>query len=151
MKDLHALLGPIAALAQASGRDQALIGPLELAVLDTQEITLPRVSGRKSARLLAAERGALVRAEEYARHLRAREAVRPVMEGPAEYPLPCWLELPALGEVFTGACGQQLECIDVLYENPCDTEDDHTPHLLLVLPWRDHDDGEGNEMAGTLD
>ncbi len=151
MNDLHSLLAPFAALANASERERALICPLELAVLDCQDVTFPRVSGRKSVRLLAAEQAALQRAEEYARHLRNREALRPAIEEPSEYPLPCWVKPPALGEVFISDCGLQLECIDVLYENTGDTAEDFTPHLLLVRPDHDHDDAEDDESAWILD
>jgi len=151
MNNLHSLLSPFAALAKASERERALLSPLELAVLDSQEITLPKVSGRKSARLLAAEKDALHRASEYARHLREREAVRPVMKEPSEYPYPCWHDVPALGEVFVGTDGEPLECIDVLYENVSDQDDDYTPHLLLVLPYRGPDDSETGETVQTLD
>ncbi|ULH17928.1 hypothetical protein MF271_23455 (plasmid) [Deinococcus sp. KNUC1210] len=150
MNSLHSLMSPFAALAKASERERALISALELAVLNRQDVTLPKVSGRKNARLLAAEKDALHRASEYARHLREREAGRPVMERPREYPFPCWRELPTVGELFIGEAGEPLECIDVLYENSGE-HDDHTPHLLLVLPSYDQDDIDTNELTQTLD
>jgi len=153
MNDLHSLLSPFAALANATERERALISPLELAALDGQEIVLPRVSGRKSARLLAAEQAALQRAEAYTRHVQEREAVRPTLRQADEYSLPGWQNLPFPGEIFLSMDGIQLECIDVLFENT-DLDDDVTPHLLLVLPClgsTDDDGGTDAESVQTLD
>ena len=151
MTDLFSLLTPLANLRAASERERALVGPMELAVLGGHPVTLPRVSGRKSARLLAAEQTALLRAEELARHLQEREAARQVTEVPVEFPLPCWMELPPPGEVFVTKDGRQLECIDVLFENAGTEDDNYVPHLLLVLPYKDPDSGENDDAGQTSD
>lgn len=154
MNDLQALLSSFADLAKAGEREKALIGPLASALLDAQEVTLPKVSGRKSARLLAAERAVLQQAEDSAQYLRAREAFRPVMQFPVEHHLPCWQVLPQLGEMFTSESGEVLECIDVLFENIGDQEDNYVPHVLLVLPSshsEDHDPDGNNDRSQTLD
>ena len=154
MHDLQALLTPFADLAKAGEREKALIGPLALALLDAQEVMLPKVSGRKSARLLAAERTVLQQAEESAQHFRRREALRPVMQLPVEHHLPCWQHPPQLGETFTSESGEVLECIDVLFENTSEQDDNYAPHVLLVLPSShsmDHDTDENNDLSQTLD
>ncbi len=154
MNDLHALLMPFADLAKAGEREKALIGPLALALLDAQEVNLPKVSGRKSARLLAAERAVLQQAEDSAQHLRAREALRPVMQLPVEHHLSCWIHPPQLGERFISENGEVLECVDVLYENTGDQEDNYVPHVLLVLPFsyvEDQDADGHNESSEVPD
>ena len=147
MKDLQALLTPFANLAKAGEREKALIGPLASALLDAQEVTLPKVSGRKSARLLAAEREVLQQAEDSAQYSRAREALRPVMQLPVEHHLPCWIHPPQLGERFISENGEVLECIDVLFENTGDEEDNYVPHVLLVLPFSHSEDHDTDEMS----
>ena len=59
MENLRALLAPLAALASASERERELLVPVEVAVLDTQCVSIKPVPGRKSARVRAAEQQAM--------------------------------------------------------------------------------------------
>ena len=72
MENLRALLAPLAALASASERERELLVPVEVAVLDTQCVSLKNVPGCKSARVRVAEQQALERSSRYAQHIQAR-------------------------------------------------------------------------------
>ncbi|GGR23133.1 hypothetical protein [Deinococcus ruber] len=67
------LVGPLAALTTTNGRNLWRVAALEIAALDSQQVTLIKQKGRKSAWLIAAEQAAITRAAAYAKHLKARE------------------------------------------------------------------------------
>lgn len=132
MENLRALLAPLAALASASERERELLVPVEVAVLDTQCVSIKPVPGRKSARVRAAEQQAIERSARYARHIQARQARLAGSPVEWEIELPFWMELPEVGECFWTDTGQAVECLEVLFVNASADAPDLSPHRVQV-------------------
>lgn len=132
MENLRALLAPLAALVSASERERELLVPVEIAVLDTQCVSLKNMPGRKSARIRAAEKQAIERSARYARHIQARQTR--MASSPVEWQieLPSWVELPEVGECFWDDTGQAVECLEVLFVTDSADAPDMRPHLVQV-------------------
>ena len=101
-------------LSSATERDCGLLVPVEVAVLDTQCVSIKSGPGRKSARIRA-EQQALERSARYAWHLQARQARRAESPVKWEIELPSWTALPEVGECIWADVGQAVECLEVLF------------------------------------
>ena len=132
MENLRALLAPLAALANASERDRASLVPVEVAVLDTQCISIKPLPGRKSARVKAAEEQALERSARYARHLQSRMTRRADSPVEWEIELPSWAALSGGGECFWADTGQAVECLEVLFADDSGDALGLRPHRVQV-------------------
>ena len=132
MENLRALLAPLAALASASERERELLVPVEVAVLDTQCVSLKNVPGRKSARVRVAEEQAIKRSARYARHIQARQARLAGSPVEWEIELPYWVDLPEVGECFWASTGQAVECLEVLFAHDSADTLDLSPHRVQV-------------------
>ena len=132
MENLRALLAPLAALASASERERELLVPVEVAVLDTQCVSIKNVPGRKSARVRVAEQQALERSARYARHIQARRARLAGSPVEWEIELPYWVNPPEVGECFWADTGQAVECLEVLFVNNSADAPDLRPHRVQV-------------------
>ena len=132
MENLRALLAPLAALASASERERELLVPVEVAVLDTQCVSIKPIPGRKSARVRAAEQQALERSARYAQHIQARQARLAGSPVEWEIELPYWVDLPEVGECFWASTGQAVECLEVLIAHDSADTLDLRPHRVQV-------------------
>lgn len=132
MENLRALLAPLAALASASERERELLVPVEVAVLDTQCVSIKNLPGRKSARVRAAEQQAIERSARYAQHIQARQARLAGSPVEWEIELPSCVDLPEVGECFWANTGQAVECLEVLFVNDSADALDLRPHRLQV-------------------
>ncbi|MGY2895057.1 hypothetical protein [Deinococcus sp. UYEF24] len=132
MENLRALFAPLAALASVSERERKLLVPVEVAVLDTQCVSIKSMPGRKSARVRAAEEQALERSARYARHIQARQSR--LADSPVEWEieLPFWMEPPEVGECFWADTGQAVECLEVMFVDDGADASDLRPHRVQV-------------------